>query len=416
MEMFSKASGNAAGQPTTLLLEAEIRERIRRQGPITFAEFMELALYHPEHGYYSSQGEKLGPRGDFYTSPETHPVFGVLIGRQLEQMWTALGAPEEFTVVEIGAGSGSLSAQIMQYARFSQLFPRLHYIIVEKSADLARRQRERLGEFASSPPGGVVWFEPMPATSLPSNVVGCFISNELLDAFPVHRVTMRAGALREIYVGEADGKLVDVVDELSTPALAEYFDDLGISLSEGARAEVNLAALDWIHQVASSLVAGFVITIDYGLPAEELYSTNLAEGTLMCYFRHTRGADPYIRVGEQDMTTHVDFTSLIRAGRRAGLKFVGLTTQHDFLINLGLEGYLAALERCHLSPAAYYDNKFAMRRLVNPDGLGRFKVLVQQKGLAGIELDCFNPCNDGKRELITGKRVPKVPLLAPFLD
>ncbi len=421
MDAFYKQVEEAVREPGNPLLEAEIRKLAERQGPITFAEFMELALYHPEHGYYRSEGEKLGPRGDFCTSPETHPVFGTLIGMQLEQMWTALGAPEEFTVVEVGAGNGSLCSQILRYACSSELHRHLRYVIVEKSAELAQKQREHLnGEnlsgLARDELANVTWFEPTESSPLPSNVTGCYISNELLDAFPVHRVTMREGKLREIYVGYDDTYFVDIVGDLSTLALAEYFDSLGIALGEGAKAEVNLAALEWIHRVADSLSAGFVITLDYGFPAEDLFSAKRSEGTLMSYFKHTCGVDPYARVGRQDMTTHVDFTSLISAGRTAGLKFAGLVSQSDFLTNLGLDGCIAALGRSNLSPAVYYDNKFAMRRLVTPDGLGKFKVLVQQKGLVEAELDCFNPCNDRKRELITGKRGLEVPLLMPSTE
>lgn len=405
------ASMGQVAEPENRVLEAEICERIRRQGPMTFAAFMDLALYHPEHGYYSAIGEKIGPRGDFCTSPETHPVFGALIARQLEQMWSVLGAPDEFRVVEVGAGNGSLCAQIVRFAPHSEFHRRMRYEIVEKSAELVKRQRQTLSHIAPDLLGKVSWFVPTESAPLPRIENGCFLANELLDAFPVHRVAMREGRLKEIYVGQEDGRLVDVVGELSTPDLARYFALLGIDLAEGIVAEVNLVAVKWIREVANALGAGFAITIDYGFPAEELFTSRRRQGTLMCYYRHTYSADPYARVGQQDMTTHVDFTSLIRAGREVGLGFVGFTTQADFLGNLGLDGFIAALDGLALSPAAFYDNKFAMRRLGNPEALGKFKALVQRKGAIASELDCFNSCNDRKRELITGKEKPEVPLL-----
>lgn len=411
METFQRTDGGMAEEPGNRLLEVEIRERIRRLGRITFAEFMDLALYHPKYGYYSCENKKLGARGDFSTSPETHPVFGFLMGRLIEQMWSSIGKPDEFTVVEMGAGNGTMCSQILSYARSSGFHLNLRYNIVEKSRELTERQRDHLNTLGLLQEGNVSWFDPTDGSPLPKNVVGCFVSNELIDAFPVHRVMMSDGQLREIYVAEDDGKLLDAVGELSTPALQEYFEDLGISLADGMKAEVNLAMLDWIRQVAESLDAGFVVTIDYGYSAEEMFSQNRRDGTLLTYFRHTFGTNPYVRVGLQDMTAHVDFTSLMRAGKRAGLEFMGLVSQADFLTSLGLEGAITSLERRNLTPAVYYDNKFAIRRLVSSDGLGKFKVLVQRKGVEWADLDCFNPCNDWKRELIIGRRELEVPLL-----
>ncbi len=397
-----------------LLLESEILGRIRqsKNKRITFAEFMDLALYHAAHGYYSRVGQKLGPRGDFYTSPEAHPVFGVLVGQQLEQMWQIMGRPERFTVVEMGAGSGAMCYQIWQHALASEFCTSLRYIIVEKSADLASRQREKLRGLPIQA-GRVAWFEPANDSPLPRDVVGCFLSNELVDAFPVHRVTVQSGRLREIFVGEADGKLVEVVGEPSTPDLEAYFGELSIRLDEGCVGEVNLKSLEWLRGVGDALSAGFVVTIDYGFAAEELYSAKRRQGTLMCYYRHTHGQNPYMRVGKQDMTAHVDFTSLIRTGRAVGLKFTGMVSQGEFLTNLGLEAYMAALDEKRVSSAAYYNNRFAMRGLANPDGLGRFKVLVQHKGLIEPALDCFNPCNDRKRKMAVGLDPLKVPLMEP---
>lgn len=370
-------------------LEAEIKRRIIERGRITFAEFMDLALYHPRHGYYRTARQKIGPRGDFLTSPETHPVFGALVALQLEQMWRILGCPASFSVVEMGGGTGSLSRSVLEYSRKSLpgFYEALEYRIVE------RREADEDLEIGSS-----------------TGLIGCFISNELVDAFPVHSVTFVDGQLMEVFVGLSGDTFVEDVGDPSTPELVTYFERLGLWPGNGFRGEVNLEAVRWMERVARALEKGFVLTIDYGFPAEELYSDKRRAGTLMCYYRHTYGQNPYVRVGAQDMTTHVDFTSLIHAGSRCDLRFTGMISQADFLSNLGLEGFANALGKAGLSPAIFYNNKFAMRRLVEAQGLGKFQVLVQHKGIVEPALDCFNPCNDRKRSLIAQRWMPFVPL------
>lgn len=392
-------------------LEAEIRRRIRERGRITFAEFMDLALYHPQHGYYRTNRQKIGPRGDFLTSPETHPVFGALVALQLEQMWRILGNPPVFTIVEMGGGTGALCQSILEYSQKSmpKFYEAVRYVVVERQG-----RDDEAQEGDGQPPFPVqaehsdkVRCVPEP---LSTRVVGCFLSNELVDAFPVHAVTFADGQLREVFVGLSGDGFVEETGDPSTSELVAYFHRLGLWPSDGYRAEVNLEALGWMERVARALDRGFVLTIDYGFPAEELYSDKRRAGTLMCYYRHTYGHNPFIRVGAQDMTTHVDFTSLIHAGLRHGLRFTGLISQADFLSNLGLEAFANALGNAGLAPAVYYDNKFALRRLVEAQGLGKFQALVQHKGVVEPTLDCLNPCNDRKRSLIARGSMPFIPL------
>ncbi|MBI2863983.1 MAG: SAM-dependent methyltransferase [Chloroflexi bacterium] len=357
-----------------------IRAQIRRAGKITFADFMALVLYHPELGYYNSARERFGSEGDFFTAPETHPVFGALLARQIEQMWRSLSRPSVFEVVEMGAGSGILCRDLLIYVRsaYPELFSALRYRLVESSLSSVERQRANL-KSSRLPLRRMRWHPFL--SSLPQRpVVGCFLSNELVDAFPFHRVVNVGGETKEIYVGlEGDGEFVDVVDRPSTPAIADYFKWVDVELPVDCRAEVNLQAVAWIREVARHLRRGFVITIDYGYPAAELYSASRPRGTLLCYYRHSYLEDPYVRVGQQDITAHVDFTALAKAGEEEGLLPLRLCPQRDFLLSLGLSDFVNELEKKGLS-AEYRANRLAMEELVKPDGLGRLKVLVQGKG------------------------------------
>ena len=341
-------------------LLARIRDRIREKGRITFAEFMETALYDPDHGYYTSGREPVGTRGDYLTGPEMHPAFGAMIARWVAGRWREMGSPSPFDVVEIGAGTGLLHAAIAAYLeKFEPELQRtLHYRAVE-----IRGVRSQSGESA------IEVLESL-AHIPDGSITGCIVSNELVDAFPVHVVVVEGRDLREIYVAWDGERFVEVTGEPSTPQIPSYFDRLGIVLPEGYRTEVNLEALGWIRQVAAKLSRGYVLTIDYGYTADEYYSPERRRGTLLCYYRHTSSEDPYVRVGQQDITAHVDFTSLMEAGRKAGLEVVQFTTQRDFLLAQGIREWL---ERANPR------ERRAILSLIDPRGMGGFKQLVQKK-------------------------------------
>jgi SAM-dependent MidA family methyltransferase len=363
--------------------EAAIRDRIAREGRITFRDFMEMALYTAPGAYYTSAGEKLGSRGDYYTSPELHPTFGALLARQLEQLWLALKRPPRFTVVEMGPGTGALARDILRYSstRAPAFHAALDYLLVERSPDLVRRQQRTLAEAGILPlPRHVESVDLLPERS----IVGCFLSNELLDAFPVHRIKVEGGQIHEVYVEELDGRLRDALGTPSTQGLSDYFRRLGFSPPDGCEAEVNLEAQAWMRLVAARLDRGAVLTIDYGYPADELYSRRHCRGTLLSFHRHTVGSDPYARVGRQDMTTHIDFTSLAATGKEEDLDTAGLTDQASFLASLGMERYLRLLGAMGLPFRDLEANRMAVRELVNPAGLGRVKVLLQHRGLPGF--------------------------------
>ena len=358
-------------------LRKEIVDLINIKGKITFADYMELALYHPEYGYYTSGKEKIGKRGDYYTSSDVHSVFGELIARQLEQMWRLLGS-NRFTVVEIGAGKGWLCHDILNHIKneYPEFFEKIDYKIVEISRDLIERQSDTLKGFEEK----VSWESFSEDGFSFSPIEGCFLSNEFVDSLSVHQVIVEDNCLKEIYVTTTDGVLCEKIDELSNPELENYFKELNINLKDGQRAEVNLKALDWVKNISRCLNRGFVITIDYGHLAEELYSEERCRGTLMCYFEHTTSENPYERVGNQDITSHVNFSSIIEAGIKSGLSTTGFVRQSNFLIALGILNKMNDAK-------GDFSKLLTMKNLFMPGGMGDiFKVLIQHKGVNSPEL------------------------------
>lgn len=371
MSEFEPATENAA-------LKQAIVARIERDGGISFRDFMEIALYHPELGYYASERETMGRAGDYVTSPEASPIFGVMIGRQLKEMWEALGSPTSFDVVEGGPGSGALARDILAWARrvAPDFAAAVRYTIVEASERQITRQRARLA--AEGLADGVRWHPAVPA-----GVTGVLLSNELLDAMPVHRVAMVGGALREVYV-TWDGSRFQ--EELREPSrdVVRYFERLGVMPGDGCYAEANPAAIDWVSAAAKAIERGFLLTIDYGYEANELYASWRKDGTLLCFYRQNPSTDPYARIGKQDMTSHVDFTSVRRAGEEAGLATLGMVSQSQFLANLGIGEAMRPPESGDLEE--YFARRRNVTELLDPGGLGRIRVLVQAKGVGNVAL------------------------------
>lgn len=373
-------------------IAAEIAER----GPITFARFMGLALYHPTLGYYS-RGAGIGR--DFHTSPELHPLFGALLARQVLDCWVKLGRPARFDLIELGGGNGGLAASLIPELRHlaPEAAAALQYRIVETSRTLRARQRARLAGL------GVRW------GGLPRAIDGVVLANEFFDALPVHLVRMRDGRLRERYVGLVGGALHLVDGPPSTPRLAAYFRRVGITLPEGYATEVNLAATRMIGRIGRALRRGWVITIDYGAPAALRYDADHAAGTLTCYHGGTFNYEPLARVGEQDLTAHIDFTALSRWGAEVGLQPFGLIPQRELLRNLGLEASLHALSARPLDLATWEWNREAITQLAAPGGLGRFLVLGQAKGGASLSLIGFT--GEARERLLRERDRVRVPLL-----
>ena len=353
---------------------------------ITFAEFMELALYHPQQGYYATNQSGKGIQSDFFTSSHLGADFGELLAQQFAQMWEILERPNPFTLIEMGAGQGLLVQDILRYLNKHHFacFEALRYIIVEKSPALAAEQQRRFGKFAESW-GSLSWktWEEIPKDS----IVGCCFSNELVDAFPVHQVVRVGETLQEIYV---DPSFQETISGLSTLKLLEYFERVDVNLTaqnypEGYRSEVNLQALDWLETVSDRLHQGYLLTIDYGYSAQRYYSPTRTQGTLQCYYQHAHHSNPYVAIGRQDITAHVNFTALERWGEQFGLQNMGLTQQGLFLMALGLGDRLSALSSSDQSLQNILSRRESLHALMNPMGLGNFGVLIQSKGLKATQ-------------------------------
>ncbi|MDJ1169210.1 class I SAM-dependent methyltransferase [Roseofilum sp. BLCC_M154] len=367
-----------------------LKEKIRRSPgeKISFAQYMESVLYHPEFGYYSAYQTEIGKSGDYFTSASLGADFGQLLARQWVQMWQILGCPTPFSLVEMGAGTGQVAADVLGEleAYNSECFQSLDYRIIEKSAGLRQVQQHTLEPWLGEK-SRVQWCDWADL----DGVQGCFFSNELIDAFPVHVVVRSGERLQEVFVTlDAEEHLGEVLGELSTPKLAQYFDRLGIDLCseaypEGYRTEVNLGMLEWLEAIAQRLERGYVVTIDYGYTADRYYQPGRSTGTLQCYTRHHRHDCPYINIGYQDITAHVDFTTLEQEGKGWGLEPLGFTEQGLFLMALGLGDRLAALSESSLSITQLFSRRDALHQLIDPLGLGGFKVLIQGKGLTEQE-------------------------------
>lgn len=361
---------------TSTPLARELLERIRAQGRMPFAEFMRQCLYHPALGYYSRpQASRFA---DFYTSVDAHPIFGRLLARQLAEMWDRLGRPGEFWAVEAGAGTGRLAAQVLDFAyrQLGAFYAAVRYTAVESSA---ARRAAHAAALASHLSAG----RARSAAELPAEIpCGCIFSNELLDALPVHRVVVERGEWREVYVGSDGESLREELGPLSTPEIETFFRQQGVTLREGQQAEAGLAACRWIAEAGRRLGRGFVLTVDYGHEAAELYNERHNRGTLLAYARHTVSEDLLRAPGEQDLTAHVSFTALERWGRRWGLEPAGCVTQLEFLVALGRENEFADLYEPGASEVERIRGRLLLKTLIHPEGMGEtFRVFIQHKGM-----------------------------------
>jgi SAM-dependent MidA family methyltransferase len=377
-------SSQASSSPPSLLqsLEALIAYR----GPMTFAEYMIWCLYEPTRGYYNKPEQ--AHFADYYTSVDVHPIFGRLIARQMEEMWRGLDRPARFRVVECGAGVGRLASHILDFAerQLPDFYDALHYVAVEMTP--ARRanheiilQRHMAKDHAESS-------EDLPERTL----IGCIFSNELLDAMPVHRVICRGGELQEIQVGVVEGKFAEVMRPVSTPAIAEYFKRQHILFREGQIVEVGLDACRWITEAGKSLARGFVMTVDYGYEARELFSERRMRGTLLAYKDHKVSENYYDSPGDQDLTAHANFTALELWGRDGGLEPLGLVPQSRFLVSLGKGNEFADLYDPGQTETERVRAQLGLSQLLHPEGMGEtFQVFIQQKGIPGAKLTGLQP-------------------------
>ena len=377
---------------TATPLQQLIIERIQREGPLTFAEYMRMALYEPNYGYYVTGLAKMGWEGDYYTSTDVSTFFANCVGRQLLRWWERLGRPAHFIVLEQGAGRGDLARGV--YAWATREAPDFYAALDYRFEDIRLGQdvNARLDEVTSVHDGAAGRAPTRDAPTFPSVI----LSNELVDAFPVHVVETRNNRLYEIYVDVQEGRLCEVLSEPSTGEVANYLDHYKIpwaSFGDGWRAEINLDALRWMRRTAPLLRKGFLLTIDYGDKAHALYTRYRRRGTLACYFRHQVNERPLLRPGEQDITAHVNFSALIDEGRCQGLRLNKFTTQRLWLEELGITEELErrrrnefteadserASDRGQVALLKWYDLRQRVAALTDPAGMGNFKVLILRR-------------------------------------
>jgi SAM-dependent MidA family methyltransferase len=366
-----------------------LRDRITAQGEISFDRFMEAALYEPGLGYYTSAGRKVGAQGDFYTSMNVHGAFGRLIAKEIGRFWELLGSPASFTIAEAGAGGGQLALDILD--ALSELNPPLYeglsYRLIEKEPSLQQAQAAFLARHGER----LSWSSPEALAAGELQLTGCIISNELFDAMPVHIVEMTNDGLKELFIGADANGFIERLDTPSTPELAAYLASFQVQLQPGQRAEINLAAPIWVAAAAGALLRGFLLSIDYGYLAEELYAPHRKGGTLLCYRKHTTCENPYLLVGEQDITTHINFSALMAAGENAGLATAWYGEQYRFLLGTGLLEELIRLEALATTEQEKLKHRLALKKLMLPEGgMGdTFKVLIQSKGVKNPQLLCM---------------------------
>ena len=370
------------------LLNDIIAGRIACLGRITFAEFMAACLYEPGLGYYTSPGRKVGAEGDFYTSITVHAAFGRVIAREIARMWNSMGCPAGFTLVECGAGNGRLACDIMDFlaGREPEMYGGLSLVLVEQEPSLESAQREMLAAHI----GRLTWLSPDSFASGAFTFSGCLYSNELIDALPVNRVVMTSDGLKEVYVNCKDGEFAEETGEPSTPEIGAYLKRAGVELHPAQQAEINLNAPKWLASAATALRHGFILTVDYGYTAPELYTPRRKLGTLLCYYRHQTEENPYLRLGLQDITTHVDFTTLMKCGEELGLQNVWYGEQYRFLLSAGIIEEIEEIERSTVSDEEKLRLRLTLKKLILPDGgMGdTFKILIQSRGVAAPRLLC----------------------------
>ena len=385
----AKPAADLASDDSAALSE-EIRIEIETSGPVTFARFMERALYDPAHGYYVAAVHRPTRSGDFLTAPELHPIFGNTLARQIDEMWRLMGRPDPFVLREYGAGSGALFLAILDgLVRIgSSLAPVLHYDPI----DFARQRsliQERMAEAGR---------EPQLVHVVDDHTVsaGVVIANEYLDALPVHRVICLGGALRELYVAWREERFTEVAGPISDERVVRWFTDRGVTLAEGQRAEANLAMLDWVNELASDLERGYVLVVDYGAGPAELYGRGHPTGTIRAFASQHVSSDVLSDPSSRDITASVDFDALERQARGCGFEIMGRRRANQFLLSSGLDD---AYQQARAEGTDNWDEALLLRsaitRLLDPNSLGGYQVSALARNVdAGAPLSGFRKLPD----------------------
>ena len=412
MNPFGLRSGQAVGR--SLLLQTGdralidlIREEIRAYGPVSFAWFMQQALYHPRFGYYASGRCQIGRRGDYFTNVSVGPLFGRLLAAQFVEIWTILGKPDDFTIVEQGAHHGEFAGDVLESIRDNSpdFFSPLQYRIVEAFGVLQDRQAQRLAEFGDK----IKWCDSVDALE---PFVGIHFSNELLDAMPVHVIVSTPDRWQEKFVGVEGDRFVFVEQAIVDPALKtqvkkveatshrlweETRQDAASTLpaqAAGYITEVNLATLEWIDALSAKLARGYLLAFDYGYSHEEFYAADRTDGTLQIRAQHHLLNSPFDAIGDSDISAHVEWTSVAERAETSGLRVAGFTDQHHFLTGL-------ISESPELSENMDPKRKCALQTLIHPEMLGRrFQVLALAQNVdSAIALSGFKFARDPRAAL-----------------
>ncbi len=344
------------------------------QQEMPFMEFMQLALYAPGEGYYSSGLQKLGTQGDFITAPELTPLFGQALANQCQQILSTLESPVLF---EFGAGSGTLCVDILNHLEQLHCLPESYYIL-EVSANLRHRQQELIQQKIPHLASKVQWLERWPDT--PFN--GVVIANEVLDAMPVNRFMVTDSGIMESYITlNEQNQLREIFKPSHNQRLLAYINRHLSQLPKPYLSEVNLFLDDWLVNIYRMLHQGVVLLIDYGFPRHEYYHPDRNQGTLMCHYQHHSHPEPLLHPGEQDITAHVDFTHVAEAGHQAGFHIAGYTNQASFLLANGLLSLVHNLG----NEREQFQAKQAIKQLTQPSEMGElFKVIALTRD---IEID-----------------------------
>lgn len=365
-------------------LAERLRDRIQREGPISFYEWMKAALYDERDGYYCADRLRQGRAGDYRTAPETSPLFSSTFAGYFAKLFRELGSPSRFTIVEVGAGSGEFANGVLTTLQVEHpdVFAATNYVIQEVSEASRHQCAARLSEFS----GTVVFSRADQQSGVElagrphDGLTGVIFSNELIDAFPVNRVVMRDGRLRQLYVGLNEVAFVWIEGAVE-PAVGAYCERVNLNLRDGQIAEINLDAETFITRAASLLQRGFVVTVDYGAERSELLSSaDRFGGTLRAFQHHQFADDLLARPGERDLTSTVDWTQLKAAGDNGGLCTIRLEPLDQFLIAEGILERIAGLAKSVTDMAETARLTASARELILPTGMASsFQVLVQEK-------------------------------------
>lgn len=340
-------------------LESLIIQKIKAEGPIPFDEFMKIALYFPESGYYMRKDLRIGKQGDFFTASHLGRVFGILLTRAIERFWEKMGFPSQFSITEIGPGMGYLAEDILNEITTYETFRNcsLKYNLIELNPELIKYQKERLKRYSHL----TEWHDSVERAK---TLYGVIICNEIFDALPVRVFEIKEGKPLEVYVDvNSDGNLTEILLPARQDTIS-YLEEFapGIFHWEGYRSEVNLEMKNFIQSLSLALERGYVLIFDYGYISDVYYAPHRVKGTLLCYHKHRLSENPYVNIGEQDITCHVNFSALKKWANEAGFKVEESMYQGQFLISLCDEGLLERFQKEGLI------DKF--KRLVLPQGMG----------------------------------------------